>query len=54
MLDCTGSWLLPVVSLRIKENTHLQIKHYAFIKNGATTPRVGLRLAEEASAIAIG
>lgn len=30
MLDYTGSWLLPVVSLRITENTHLQIKRYAF------------------------
>lgn len=54
MLDCTGSWLFPVVSLRIKENTHLQIKHYAFIKNVATIPRLRLYLAEEVSGIAIG
>lgn len=27
------SWLLSIVPLRIKEDTHWQIKDYAFIKN---------------------
>lgn len=27
------SWLLSIVPLRIKEDTHWQIKHYALIKN---------------------
>lgn len=31
---------LSVVPLGMKENTHLQIKHCAFIKNVATVPRV--------------
>lgn len=51
MLDYTESWLLSVVPLRMKENTHLQIKHYAFIKNVATIPGVLLRLAKEVSGI---